>query len=788
MQSKRDLSERDIITKYIIPSLQDAGWDIHTQIREEYYFTDGRIYVRGSLHKRGKRKYGDIVLFYKPNIPVAIIEVKENNHSPRKGLQQAIDYAEILDIPSVYSTNGDSYIQYDRSDTQEELEEQIPLKKFPSPIELWKRYCLYKGIEGEEMERIAAQEYYIDTKKTPRYYQQIAINRTIEAVAKGQKRVLLTMATGTGKTYTAFNIIWRLLKSKAVRRVLFLADRNALIDQTYIKDFKPFGDNMTKIVRKEISKSYEVYLAIYQGLMNYENIAASPFLQFSKDFFDFIVIDECHRGSAKEDSIWRKILEHFDQAVHLGLTATPKETKEVSNYDYFGDPIYTYTLKQGIEDGYLAPYKVMRIGLNVDLEGWRPKQGKKDIEGNEVEDREYNIKDYDRSLIINERTRSVARMVSEYLKKTDRMSKTIIFCEDIDHAQRMWGALANENRDMMKKNRKYVMQITGDEAEGKRELSNFQSPKSPYPVIATTSELMTTGVDCQTCKVIVLDCNINSMTKFKQIIGRGTRINEDFGKLFFTIIDFREATKLFSDPKFDGYPEKVKEITEGEPIEIDDDEESHQEDETHVKENHVPYEAKGGGTITADKRRKVTVDGVPVIVLNERVQYYGNDGKLITESFKDYTRKTLRKSYQSLHNFLRKWNSSERKTAIIEALEKEGVFIENLQAEVGKEYDAFDLVCHVVFDKPPLTRQERAKQVKKRDYFTKYNAAAQQVLSTLLDKYADAGVSDIESSQVLKLHPMTELGTPREIFNLFGGAKAYKQAVLELKNEIYKIA
>lgn len=628
MTSKKDLSERDICTKYIQPALEKAGWNPHTQIREEVSFTDGRIYVKGNLTSRGKRKRADYILYYKPNIPIAIIEAKDNKHSVKAGIQQALGYAEILDIPSAYSSNGDGFHEHDRTCSEGKIETELTLEQFPTPEILWQRYKKYKGIETKEQERIAAQDYFFDgSGRTPRYYQQIAVNRSVEAIAKGQNRILLTMATGTGKTYTAFQIIHRLWKSGAKKRILFLADRNALIDQTKRGDFRHFKDKMTVIKKKKIDKSYEIYLALYQGLTNYDE-DKDAYREFSRGFFDLIVIDECHRGSAAEDSAWREILKYFSDATHIGLTATPKETAAISSTEYFGDPIYTYSLKQGIQDGFLAPYKVLRVGLNVDLEGWRPEHGKTDKHGLLVDDRIYNRKDFDKNLVIDERTEIVARKVSEFLRKTNRFDKTIIFCADIDHAQRMRTAIANENSDLMAKNSKFVMQITGDNDEGKMELDNFINPEERYPVIATTSKLMTTGVDAQTCKLIVLDSNIGSMTEFKQIIGRGTRINEEFGKTFFTIMDFRNVTDLFADPDFDGDPVRDKEL--GQDDEFDSPEEEIESTDTILDEDgeeiifdppDYGQDIIDGGGILAEPPQKYYVNGVNVTVLNERIQY-----------------------------------------------------------------------------------------------------------------------------------------------------------------------
>lgn len=795
MTSKKELSERDICTKYIQPALEKAGWDKLTQIREEVSFTDGRIYVKGNLTSRGKGKRADYILYYKPNIPIAIIEAKDNRQSVKAGIQQALDYARILDIPSVYSSNGDGFYEHDRTCIDGNIEKELTLDQFPTPAELWERYKKFKGIVTEEQERISAQDYFYDgTNRKPRYYQQIAINRTVEAIAKGQQRILLTMATGTGKTYTAFQIIHRLWKSGTKKRILFLADRNALIDQTRRGDFRHFKDKMTVIKQKKIDKSYEIYLALYQGLTNYDE-DKDAYREFSPDFFDLIVIDECHRGSASEDSAWREILSYFKSATHIGLTATPKETETISSTEYFGDPIYTYSLKQGIQDGFLAPYKVVRIGLNVDLEGWRPEVGKTDKQGLLVDDRIYNRKDFDKSLVIDERTESVAKKVTDFLKKTNRFDKTIIFCVDIDHAQRMRTAIANANSDLMAQNSKYVMQITGDNDEGKRELDNFINPEEKWPVIATTSKLMTTGVDAQTCKLIVLDSNIASMTEFKQIIGRGTRINEEFGKTFFTIMDFRNITDLFADSDFDGDPVRLKEMDEDDEFESPEDEIIN--GETVIDENgdevifdtpYTPPDIIGAGEIVSEPRPKYYVNGVNVAVLNERIQYMDGNGKLITGSLKDYTRQKVREQYQSLDEFLNKWNQADKKQAIIDELIEQGVIFENLKEAISKEMDIFDLICHTAFDQPPLTRSERVNNVKKRDYFTKYCEQARKVLEALLDKYADEGIENIEDMKVLQVNPFDAFGSPIEIVKLFGGKRQYQQALIALEQEIYKAA
>jgi type I restriction enzyme R subunit len=800
MTVKKDLTERDIITKYIIPSLEKAGWDIRKQVREEVYFTDGRIYVKGNLTKRGQAKKADIVLYYKPNIPVAVIEAKDNKHSMGSGMQQGLAYAEILDIPVAYSSNGDGFLEHNRSDFTGKIEKELPLENFPSPAELWRRYKKFKGIETAEQERIAAFDYFFDgSGRKPRYYQQIAINRTVEAIAKGQKRILVVMATGTGKTYAAFQIIYRLWKSGTAKRILFLADRNALISQTKRGDFKHFKDRMTVIRKKQIDKAYEIYLSLYQGLTNYDE-DKDAYKEFSPDFFDLVVIDECHRGSAAADSAWHEILAYFNSATHIGLTATPKETREISNLEYFGDPIYTYSLKQGIDDGFLAPYKVIRVGINIDLEGWRPEIGKTDKHGILIRDQVYNLKDYDRNLVIDERTTRVAQRVTEFLTKTSRYDKTIIFCIDIEHAERMRQAIANLNSDLVAANHKYVMRITGDDDEGKRELDNFINPEETYPVIATTSKLMTTGVDAQTCKLIVLDSNIQSMTEFKQIIGRGTRINEEYGKTYFTIMDFRSVTDLFADPEFDGEPVMIKVVPDDEPLTDEDiNSEDEQEivdvetgepinfgsDETTVTEEpHII----DGGEITEEPCKKVYVAGVDVSILNERVQFLDGDGKLITESLKAFTKRNLRKTFRSLDDFLTRWNAADKKKVIIEELEAQSIILENLKEEVKKELDLFDLICHLAWDMPPLTRRERAENVRKRNYFTKYGDAARKVIDALLDKYATEGIENIEELSVLKIDPFTQIGTPAEIVKLFGGKNGYLKMIKELETQLYKEA
>ncbi len=800
---KKQLSETDIISKFIMPAVEKAGWDSMTQIRQEVKLRDGKVIVRGQLGVRKTVKSADIVLYHKPNIPLAVIEAKANKHELGKGMQQALDYARLLDVPFVFASNGDGFIFHDKTVADgQPIETEIALDAFPSAEQLWQKFRAFKGYTDAQMPFIT-QAYYDDgSGKSPRYYQLQAINKTIEAISRGQQRNLLVMATGTGKTYTAFQIIWRLWKAKQKKRILFLADRNILVDQTRINDFQPFGQAMTKITGRKIDPAYEIHLALYQALTGPEE-SQKAYKQVDRDFFDLIVIDECHRGSASEDSAWREILEYFSSAIQIGLTATPKETTEVSNIDYFGEPVYTYSLKEGIEDGFLAPYKVVRVDIDVDLQGWRPEKGQVDKNNEVIKDRIYNQKDFDRTLVIDDRTQLVAETITAYLTRTDPMAKTIVFCNDIDHAERMRRALVNLNPEQVKKNDKYVMKITGDDEIGKAQLDNFINPKKAYPVIATTSELMTTGVDAKTCKLVVLDQNIQSMTKFKQIIGRGTRIDDRYNKLWFTILDFKKATELFADEAFDGPPEKII-VTKPEVI-IDEDDDTF-EDEL----NNDDEELNGGDGIEEDSGDyiintppddigpfpdqdekepyiKYHVAGVTVNKVAERVQYYDTDGKLVTESFKDYTRNTVLKQYASLNDFVKSWKDAERKQIIIDELAEQGVIWKALEDDVSKDMGPFDLICHVVFDQPALTRRERAENVKKRNYFTKYSEAAQQVLNALLDKYADIGVSEIESKDVLKISPFDQMGRPLEIVKKAFGSKAgYEKALIELEQQLYQ--
>jgi type I restriction enzyme R subunit len=787
MIDKKLLSEQDIRTKFITPAIKRAGWDEMTQLREEVYFTDGRIEARGKIIKRGLAKKADYILYYKNNFPIAVVEAKDNKHSIASGIQQAQKYAEILDIPFAYSSNGDGFLEHDFFTGEEKT---ISLDNLPSPEELFNRYKQAKGID-QEIEKVINTPYYSDgSGKTPRYYQEIAINRTVEAVAKGQKRIMTVMATGTGKTLVAGQIIWRLWKSKKAKRILFLADRNILVDQTIANDFKHFGDKMIKIQRGAISKAHEIYLGLYQSLTGNDD-EKNVYKEFSPDFFDLVIIDECHRGSASEESAWREILAYFNNAVHIGLTATPKETSKISNQEYFGTPIYTYSLKQGIDDGFLAPYKVVKIMLDKDIGGYRPSIFDRDTQGNEVEDKEYTVKDFDRKIVLTKRTETVAKEITRYLKKTDRYAKTIVFCVDIEHAERMRKALIAENTDLVKENRKYIMQITGDNAEGKSELDNFIDPESKYPTIVTTSKLMTTGVDAQTCKLIVLDSNINSPTEFKQIIGRGTRINEPYGKTHFTIIDFRNVTKLFADPDFDGDPIQIKAIKQGEEINIEDNISSGIAKEEDDTTNPTPYIIEGG-EIDESHQEKIYVNDVPVDVAYKHTRYLDSRGKLITESLKDYTRRQIRQKYNSLDDFLQNWSKNSQKQIIFTELVKQGIMLSELQKdmgeEIGQELDLFDIIMHIAFDSNKLmTRQERANKVRKKNYLTKYSDRARKVLEAILDKYADEGLEYIEDINILRIPPFTNFGSPVEIISEFGGRDQYLEAISALETQIYSI-
>lgn len=778
---KKQLTEQEIRTRLITPAIKNSGWS-SAQIREEYAITKGRIIARGGTYKRDKAKFADYVLCYKPHIPVAVIEAKDNKHPIGSGMQQALDYAQRLMVPFVFSSNGDGFVFHDRTQTDSDKETILTLNAFPSPEKLWEMYKAVNGIDTP-LEAIVTQPYYTEKEdKAPRYYQLNAINLAVNAIGREQNRILLVMATGTGKTFTAFQIIWRLWKAGIKKRILFLADRNALIDQTYINDFAPFKEKMTIVRNRKVDKSYEIYLALYQGLTGEGD--KEIFKQFSPGFFDLIVVDECHRGSAKADSEWREILKYFSAATQIGLTATPKEDKTTSNIDYFGEPIYTYSLKEGIDDGFLAPYRVIRVLMDKDAEGFRPYVGQVDRFGNEIADREYNTRDYDRELVLEQRTKLVARVVSSYLKQHDtRFDKSIFFCVDTEHADRMRQALINENADLVTENERYVMRITGDDDIGKKQLDNFRDVSAKYPVLVTTSKLLTTGVDVQMVKNIVLDANINSMTEFKQIIGRGTRVREELGKTFFTIFDFRDATRLFADPDFDGPSEQDESFTPGddgtlppEPTPPDDAGETPQ----------PPDGPEGPDGPTGEPRKKYYVHDVEVTLLKQRVQYIDKNGKLITESLTDYTRRNIREQFVSLSDFLQAWNSAARKQAVFDELAAQGVLIEELQEQIGQEFDPFDLLCHVAYDQAPLTRRERANKVKKRNYFAKYGEQAAAVLEALLEKYADAGISSLENLDVLKVKPITEFGNPVQIVNsIFNGKENFMNALRDLTQELY---
>lgn len=766
--NKKSLSETDIRTKFITPAIASAGWNLSLQMREEYKITNGRIIARRKVCKREAPLKADYVLFYKPNKPIAVIEAKDNNHTMADGMQQALQYADMMDVPFVFTSNGDGFVFHNKFITEGPAEINLSLNEFPSPETLWKMYHEQNHISP--MQDIVIDEpYYSDNPdKQPRYYQINAVNKTVEAIASGQNRVLLVMATGTGKTYTAFQIIWRLWKAGIKKRILFLADRTALIAQTFTNDFAPFKDKMTWVTKQNIDTAHEIYLALYQGLTGEDEDANSLFKQFSPGFFDLVVVDECHRGSAKADSQWREVLEYFSSATQVGLTATPKETTTVSNIDYFGEPLYTYSLKQGIDDGFLAPYRVIRVFFDKDIEGFVPYEGQLDDNGEVIDNRVYNTTDFDKNLVLEKRTKLVAKTVSDYLKKHDcRMDKTIFFCVDQEHADRMRQALVNENADMCAIDSRYVMRITANDEAGVKQLDNFRNVEKEYPVLVTTSKLLSTGVDVQTVKFIVLDSNIRSMTEFKQIIGRGTRVREDLGKMYFTIFDFRDVTRLFHDPDFDG------------PIEQQDDFHPNKpEEEPEMPPKITPPER--------ERRKKYVLGDTQVSVSQKHVQYLDKNGYLITERLIDYTKRNVLSQYAEMNDFLVAWNAADRKQAIIDELEKRGVFFDDLCDEVGKDLDPFDMILHIVFDQPPLTRKERAKNVRKRNYFTKYGKQAAEILDALLTKYADSGLSDLENVDVLKVDPIKQYGTQVYIVNtIFGGIAKFREAIKELETAIY---
>ena len=778
---KHMMSEEDIKVNFITPALEKSGWKVGKNILFEKSFTDGRIEVHGERTVRQKQKFADYALYYNSSFLIAIVEAKDNKHSVGAGMQQAINYADILDVPFAYSSNGDSFLEHDRITGRER---ELSLNEFPTVEELWDRYTQQENITLEQQHIINVPNYYEMGAKEPRYYQRIAINRTVDAVAKGQKRIMFVMATGTGKTFAAFQIIHRLMKAGLKKRVLFLADRNILVDQTMVNDFRPFGNKMVKIDQKLLSKpesinSYEIYLGLYQQLTG-EDGNENHYEKFGKDFFDLIIIDEAHRGSAKEDSNWRKILEYFNSATQIGMTATPKEDGVTSNAKYFGNPIYTYSLKQGIDDGFLAPYRVIRVNIDVDVNGYRPEKGKVDFYGEIIPDQIYNQRDFDRNLIIDDRTHKVAQYVSDYLKNREtRYEKAIFFCVDIDHAERMRQALTNENNDLIAKDSRYVMRITGDNPEGKAQLDNFTDPESKYPSLVTTSKLLTTGVDVKTCKIIVLDSNIGSMTEFKQIIGRGTRLDPARGKEFFTIIDFRNVTNLFADPDFDGDPVEI----------IDGD-----DDPTPITppEDDPPIIDPPGGDDLPPRQIKYRIDDKDVLIINDQVQVIDANGRLVTESLTDYTRKNILGEYATLNDFINAWSKADQKKVILEELEKEGVFLDEIRRIEhisSREIDDFDLLIKLAYGQTPLTKAERVNNVKKRGFLYKYPEEARRVLEALLEKYMDTSIIDIESPVVLKLPEFNEFGGMYKIINhTFGNKELYVNAVRELGNQIYSVA
>ena len=762
--SKKDLTEEDIKLRYITPAINNAGWK-NEHIRMEYYFTDGRVIFQGKVHARQTGKKADYLLFHAANKPIAIVEAKDNNKPLGGGMQQAMEYAHILDIPFAYSSNGDGFLEHDFLTGKET---ELSLKQFPTPENLYKRLIDAKQLRGEAL-KIVEQPFYSDPYTyDPRYYQRIAVERTVEAIAKGKDRVLIVMATGTGKTITAFQIIHRLKASGLKKKILYLADRNILIDQTMVQDFKPFKKVMTKVQGATIDSAYEVYMALYHQLVSNEEGVEDPFKQVQPTFFDLIIVDECHRGSAKDDSAWRKVLEYFNSATQIGMTATPKAETGANNLDYFGEPIFTYSLLQGIQDGFLAPYRVTNSYISIDLQGFKPDDDEKDLLGREIAQRLYERKDIGRDIAFTKRREIVAKRITKMLKQIGRMTKTIVFCTDIEEAEAMRSLLVNLNADLCKKDARYIMRITGDDNVGKKQLDNFIDVDQPYPTVVTTSELLATGVDCKTCGLIVIDKEIGSMTEFKQIIGRGTRLRTDKGKWHLEILDFRNATAKFKDPKFDGDPEPPQGKS-GKPYTMPE------EPSCNVSEPHVKY----------------LVEGEKIAITTEIVSILGEDGKTMrTESITDFTRKQIRKRYATLNDFVKYWTEAERKKAIVDELKDYSVLVDAVREKnpALANADIFDVICHVAFDQPPVSRRERANNVKKRNYFAKYEGKAREVLEALLDKYADYGILNLEDSDILDTAPFNKIGKPQKIVKLFGGLDKFEQALKELENEIYKVA
>ena len=762
--SKKDLTEEDIKLRYITPAINNAGWK-NEHIRMEYYFTDGRVIFQGKVHARQTGKKADYLLFHAANKPIAIVEAKDNNKPLGGGMQQAMEYAQILDIPFAYSSNGDGFLEHDFLTGKET---ELSLKQFPTPENLYKRLIDAKQLSGEAL-KIVEQPFYSDPYTyDPRYYQRIAVERTVEAIAKGKDRVLIVMATGTGKTITAFQIIHRLKASGLKKKILYLADRNILIDQTMVQDFKPFKKVMTKVQGATIDSAYEVYMALYHQLVSNEEGVEDPFKQVQPTFFDLIIVDECHRGSAKDDSAWRKVLEYFNSATQIGMTATPKAETGANNLDYFGEPIFTYSLLQGIQDGFLAPYRVTNSYISIDLQGFKPDDDEKDLLGRDIAQRLYERKDIGRDIAFTKRREIVAKRITKMLKQIGRMTKTIVFCTDIEEAEAMRSLLVNLNADLCKKDARYIMRITGDDNVGKKQLDNFIDVDQPYPTVVTTSELLATGVDCKTCGLIVIDKEIGSMTEFKQIIGRGTRLRTDKGKWHLEILDFRNATAKFKDPKFDGDPEPPQGKS-GKPYTMPE------EPSCNVSEPHVKY----------------LVEGEKIAITTEIVSILGEDGKTMrTESITDFTRKQIRKRYATLNDFVKNWTEAERKKAIVDELKDYSVLVDAVREKnpALANADIFDVICHVAFDQPPVSRRERANNVKKRNYFAKYEGKAREVLEALLDKYADYGILNLEDSDILDTAPFNKIGKPQKIVKLFGGLDKFEQALKELENEIYKVA
>ena len=762
--SKKDLTEEDIKLRYITPAINSAGWK-NEHIRMEYYFTDGRVIFQGKVHARQTGKKADYLLFHAVNKPIAIVEAKDNNKPLGGGMQQAMEYAQILDIPFAYSSNGDGFLEHDFLTGKEA---ELTLEQFPTPEELYKRLVDARQLSGEAL-KIVEQPFYSDPYTyEPRYYQRIAVERTVEAIAKGKDRVLIVMATGTGKTITAFQIIHRLKASGTKKKILYLADRNILIDQTMAQDFKPFKKVMTKVQGATIDSAYEVYMALYHQLVSNEDGVEDPFKQVQPTFFDLIIVDECHRGSAKDDSAWRKVLEYFNSATQIGMTATPKAETGANNLDYFGEPIFTYSLLQGIQDGFLAPYRVTNSYISIDLQGFKPDDDEKDLLGRDIAQRLYERKDIGRDIAFTKRREIVAKRITKMLKQIGRMTKTIVFCTDIEEAEAMRSLLVNLNADLCKKDARYIMRITGDDNVGKKQLDNFIDVDQPYPTVVTTSELLATGVDCKTCGLIVIDKEIGSMTEFKQIIGRGTRLRTDKGKWHLEILDFRNATAKFKDPKFDGDPDPPQGKS-GKPYTIPE------EPSSVVSEPHVKY----------------LVEGEKIAITTEIVSILGEDGKTMrTESITDFTRKQIRKRYATLNDFVKNWTEAERKKVIVDELKDYSVLVDAVREKnpALAHADIFDVICHVAFDQPPVTRRERANNVKKRNYFAKYEGKAREVLEALLDKYADYGILNLEDSDILDTAPFNKIGKPQKIVKLFGGLDKFEQALKELENEIYKVA